>query len=490
MSDTPRPNVLLICCDHLRADQLGCNGHPVAQTPQIDKLAAQGVNFQRAFSECPVCVPARRILMTGLNPYHIHMDRNLDTQEFPEGPKLAELLTRAGYQTFASGKLHTHPQRNRIGFEDVQLNEEGRKQGGLVRDDYEAMLMENGVQQLAYSHGLGNNQYGLRISPLETRFTTTQWTADQAMRFIERRDPTRPFFLYVSFDKPHPPITPPREYYELFARTEFPRPVMGDWLDRKLNNWIQMLRNANLWEGIKGNEEWIQQNLRGFAAMTTHIDSMIGQIIGTLREHGVMNNTWIVFTSDHGDHLFDHGNFAKGDFFQGSTRIPFIVVPPRNWAHEHMRQGRNDTVTPVGLADVLPTLLDICELDDPTARDGQSLLPRITCPDAPFREFSFGRCNDHYAVSDGRFRMQWSSEQDLYYLFDQDNDPRDCNDLADHPDYADVCRRLRNALTEWMAQHSDPHAATGTLKPAHIDRYQSLGTAHNLWNNRGRHGFQ
>ena len=210
-----RPNVLVVCCDHLRADNLGCNGHPVIQSPQVDKLAEQGVNFQRAFSECPVCVPARRILMTGRNPYNLHMDRNKDTQSFPEGPKLAELFTRSGYQTFASGKLHTWPQRNRIGFEDVQLNEEGRKQGDLIRDDYETFLMEQGVQHLAYTHGLGNNQYGLRFSPVPEPLTTTHWTADQAMRFIERRDPTRPFFLYCSFDKPHPPITPPKEYYDL-----------------------------------------------------------------------------------------------------------------------------------------------------------------------------------------------------------------------------------------------------------------------------------
>ncbi len=125
------PNVLLICCDHLRADALHCNGHPVTMTPQIDQLACEGVNFTAAFSQCPVCVPARRIMMTGLGTYSIHMNNNRDGQPFPEGPKLAEVLTRAGWQTFASGKLHTCPQRNRIGFEDVQLNEEGRRQGGL-----------------------------------------------------------------------------------------------------------------------------------------------------------------------------------------------------------------------------------------------------------------------------------------------------------------------------------------------------------------------
>jgi arylsulfatase len=485
------PNVLMICCDHLRADNLGCNGHPVIQTPQIDKLAAQGVNFQRALSECPVCVPARRILMTGRNPYHIHMDRNKDTQPFSEGPKLAELLTRSGYQTFASGKLHTHPQRNRIGFEDVQLNEEGRKQDGLVRDDYEAFLMEHNLQHLAYTHGLGNNQYGLRLSPLPEPFTTTHWTADQAMRFIERRDPTRPFFLYVSFDKPHPPVTPPREYYDLYANSEFPEPVTGDWVPAKLTDRIRQLRNVNDYERVRGNREWIQQNLRGFGAMTTHIDSMIGVILGTIREQADLWNTWVIFTSDHGDQLFDHGNFAKGDFFQGSTRVPLIISPPAGWRKEHgFVTGRDDTATPAGLADVMPTVLEACGIDIPDTVDGCSLLPRMAAPDGAFREFTFGMCNDSYAVSDGRYRYQWAGDHGFEYLFDQHGDPRDEHDLADDPGHAAVRDRLRAALTDWMARHDDPHTRGGALAPIAVDRHLEQGRAANNWNNRGRHGLQ
>jgi arylsulfatase A-like enzyme len=479
----------MICCDHLRADNLGCNGHPVMMTPQIDKLAAQGVNFQRTHSECPVCVPARRILMTGMNPYHIHMDRNRDTQPFPEGPKLAELFTRNGYQTFASGKLHTCPQRNRIGFEDVQLNEEGRKQGGLIRDDYETFLMENNLQHLAYTHGLGNNQYGLRFSPLPEPFTTTHWTADQAMRFVERRDPTRPFFLYVSFDKPHPPVTPPREFYDLYAGMEFPEPVMGDWVNNKLTNRIRSLRDANQYERYKDNREWIQQNLRGFAAMTTHIDTMIGTLLGTLKEHGVLGNTWIVFTSDHGDQLFDHGNFAKGDFLQGSTRVPMIIVPPGRWRREHgMITGRNDSSTPAGLADILPTLLEGCGIDAPEAIDGESLLPRIADPGASFRPMTFGNCNESFAVSNGRFRYQWSGEHGYEYLFDQDSDPRDEHDLSDLHEFRAVRDELRQALIEWMGAHGDPHIEDGDLKVIPVDRALERGEAANIWNNRGRHG--
>jgi arylsulfatase A-like enzyme len=484
-----RPNVLLICCDHLRADWLGCNGHPIVQTPQIDKLAYGGVNFQSAFSECPVCVPARRILMTGMGPYRIHMNMNKDTQPFPEGPKLAELMTRSGYQTFASGKLHTCPQRNRIGFEDVALNEEGRRQGGLLKDDYEAWLEERGLLHQAWSHGLGNNEYGLRMNPLPDNATTTHWTAQRAMEFVQRRDPTRPFFLYVSFDKPHPPIVPPSSYYELYRDAEFPAPVMGEWLSTKIPSRILGTRDSNNYDDLLRNPAIIQQSLRGFAAMITHIDSMIGQIIGTLREAGQYDNTWIIFTSDHGDQLFEHGHFAKGDFFRGSTNVPLIVRPSNRWRSEHgFVGGRVNSATPAGLADIMPTILDIAGLKMPGNVEGQSLLPLAQRGRGKFRPYTFGNCMTVYGVSDGQHKYQWFGDDDMEFLFDTHTDPLECHDLSELPSHREILIRLRTALIDWMAAHNDPHVKAGKLRPAkpNLPRLAE-GKAVNNWNNRGRH---
>jgi arylsulfatase len=489
MPESPRPHLLLLCCDHLRWDWLGCNGHPLVQSPQIDKLAYAGVNFQRAFSECPVCVPARRILMTGRGPYGVHMNQNRDLQPFPEGPKLAEVLTRAGWQTFAAGKLHVHPQRNRIGFEDVQLNEEGRLQSGARLDDYERWLRDHGFAHRAYTHGLGNNQYGLRLSPLPEEATTTHWTAQRAMEFVERRDPTRPFFLYVSFDKPHPPITPPASYYELYRDATFPAPVMGDWLPAKITPRIEQARAAHNYPDLLRQPGPIQQSLRGFAALITHLDSMIGAILGTLREEGVLQDTWIVFTSDHGDQLFDHGHFAKGDFFHGSTRVPFIVRPPDAWRTAHgLHAGRIDTRTPVGLADLMPTLLDLAGVESPSDLDGQSLLPLLRTGDrSTFRPHTCGHITTHYGISDGRYRYQWEASTGLEFLFDQDRDPCDEHDLAGAPAHAGRLAELRRSLTTWMAAHDDPHARGGQLVPAPREHGPDRGHSPNPWNNRGRH---
>ncbi len=489
-NNDPKPNVVMFCCDHLRADWLGCNGHPLVMSPQIDKLAAQGVSFQQAFSECPMCVPARRTLMTGLGPHGIHMFRNRDEQPFPEGPKLAEVMTRAGYQTFASGKMHTCPQRNRIGFEDVQLNEEGRRQGGLVRDDYDAFLEDHGYAHRAYTHGLGNNQYGLRLSPLPEPFTTTHWTAQKAMEFLERRDPTRPFFLYVSFDKPHPPITPPAEYYELYREAQFASPAMGDWVHERSPRRVQSLRVRNDVEMLLDHPLLLQQTLRGYAAMITHIDSMVGVILGQIRELVGLGNTHVLFTSDHGDQLFDHANAAKGDFFRGSPNVPLIVSPSARWREQHgMRPGRVDSITPAGLMDIMPTILELCGVGAPESVEGQSLLGRARGMRSDFRRYSFGRADHSVAVTDGRFVYQWFFTDDLEFLFDRENDPHETRDLSASGEYAATKKALRAALREWLADRGDELIRDGELVARHSEEAfdAALVRSGNCWNNRGRH---
>ena len=447
--DPSTPNVLLICCDHLRADWLGCNGHPIAQTPQIDKLCHQGVDFQRAFSESPLCVPARRVMMTGMGPFSIHMRDNMHQQPFPEGPKLAEVITRSGYQTFAAGKLHVEPQRNRIGFEDVALNEEGRRfDSPEFVDDYEAFLSDNGYAHMAWSHGLGANQYGLRMNPLPERFTTTRWTADQAMRFVERRDPTRPFFLYVSFDKPHPPLVPPEEYYELYRDQLMPEPAWGDWADRKLPTRTLRIRQANdVPDDGHPPAAFVQQTLRGYAAIVTHIDSAIGSILGALREKDLLDNTHVAFIADHGDHLFDHGDLAKGDFFRGSAGIPYIVRPARTWARRTgFVPGQVDAEHPAGLADLMPTLLALCGLPVPTNVEGESLVPLLLSPQAPFRRYTFGVCQTSFAVTDGHYKYIWFGDDGLEFLFDLHADPAERHDLAEEAGSAGRLKALRAQL--------------------------------------------
>ncbi|WP_240415118.1 sulfatase-like hydrolase/transferase [Paenibacillus periandrae] len=490
LSAIERPHVVWISCDQLRADWLGVNGHPVVMTPQIDELAYEGINFQAAFSECPTCVPARRIMMTGLNTYGIQMNKNREAQPFTEGPKLAELMTRSGYQTFAAGKLHTSPKRNRIGFEDVQLNEEGRRDHVTWKDDYEQFLDDNGWGHMRYTHGLGNNEYGIRMEPLPERFTSTHWTAQKAMEFIERRDPTRPFFLHVSFDKPHPPISPLQSYYELYRDAVMPEPVRGDWVNNKLPNRVRYLQLRHNYDQWRQHPLMVQQTLKGYAASVTHIDSSIGVLLGTLREHKLLDKTLIVFTSDHGDNLFDHGAFAKGDFFRGSTNIPYIIRPPKHWNNEaglSVVRGKMDKEIPVALMDVMPTILEACGIPVPERVEGRSLVPHLLGDPVRLREYTCGNCGTVFGLTDGQTKYIWFSDEDLELLFDVQGDPSECHDLSDDPAYRSILELSRSRLAGWLEKHGDPHARNGQLLPIPYDWQLDKAHATTSWNNRGRH---
>jgi arylsulfatase A-like enzyme len=479
-----RPNILLIAVDQMRADWMGCNGHPLVQTPHLDELANHGTNFRSAMSECPVCCPARRILMTGRDAFGINMFQNRDLQDFPEDPKLAECLSTAGYQCHGVGKMHTWPPRDRMGFHDIEINEEGRTAGHDYPDDYQQFILDAGLGPRLHAHGMGNNQYGYRPSPVPEWATTTGWTADRAMRFLRRRDQTRPFFLYASFDKPHPPLTPPAEFYDLYRDKTFDEPVEGDWVGSKLGSGRHRL------DAIDRKPEVVQQSLRAYAASITHIDTRIGQMIGTLRECGVLKNTWIVVTADHGDMTMDHRKRAKGTFLSGSCGIPYLVVPPTSaeGSIPASAVGHQDRDHAVGLQDLMPTLCDIAGAESPSDIPGRSLLPLLKDRQTAWREVLCGVIGPHYGANDGRYRYQWHGERDEELLFDQWNDPKDLTDLSDDPAYADIKAKLRAAITEWLGANQDIHYDEGALVPVPVrvvGDVSEVGYANSPWNNRG-----
>ena len=488
-----RPNIVLICMDQLRADFLGVNGHPVCQTPHMDRLAAKGVNFRHSMSECPVCCPARRILMTGLDPFGVHMFQNRDLQPFPEGPKLAEVLSAGGYQTHGVGKMHTWPPRDRMGFGDIEINEEGRTAGHDYPDDYVQFVQEAGLGPQLNAHGMGNNQYGYRPSSVPEWATTTGWTADRAMRFLRRRDPSRPFFLYASFDKPHPPLTPPAEYYDLYRDTVFPEPVNGAWTDTKGHGYQDRRKKAPAFLGWDRTDGSIQQTLRAYAACVTHIDTRIGQLIGTLRETGVLANTWIMVVADHGDQTLDHGMLAKGRFLSAACCVPYILVPPKtaNDALDASVVGRVDREHAVGLQDVMPTLLDLAGCELPATMTGRSVVPLLRDEEVEWRDMLFGVVGGKYGAHDGRYRYQWDGQTGEELLFDQLEDTKDLHDLSDDAAHADTKACLRAGLLDWLTRNDDIHVENGeliTVPVRVVGDVAPVGFNNSPWNNRGWRG--
>jgi len=446
-----RPHVLLITTDHWPASLLaprsrqpaerGGAGYPTVQTPTLDQFARNGVRLTNAYSECPVCIPARRTLMTGTAP-RVHGDRTFQTTlPMPdELPTLPQVFCDAGYQTYAVGKLHVFPQRDRIGFDDVLLAEEGRPQWGVV-DDYEIFLGDRGYAGRQFDHGMSNNEYAVRTWHLPDDCHVTNWTAREMCRAIRRRDPTRPGFWYLSFTHPHPPLVPLEFYWNLYRDADVPLPRVGKWardFDR-LPYRLKLQRSG--WH--VETEAAIRTALRGFYALCTQIDHQLRLVIGTLREEGLLDETVILFTSDHGDMLGQHGLWAKRLFYENSANVPMLLMGTAD--DDRVRPGETDNRL-VGWQDVMPTLLDLAGIDVPDTCTGVSMVGDHR------RETLYGECNEGDTATrmlhNGRYKLIYYPADNRRQLFDLDDDPEELNDLANSAEHQSVLDELAARLID------------------------------------------
>lgn len=432
-----QPNVLLICTDHWAAEHLGFAGNPAILTPGLNEIASCGVRFSNAYSECPVCIPARRTLMTGMNAKS-HGDRVFNDQlDFPKVTTLAQAFRDAGYQADAVGKLHVHPQRDRIGFDSVLLDDEGRPQWGTL-DDYDIYLGEQGHAGRQFDHGMSNNQYHWRPWHLDEAHHATNWAGRMMARTIKRRDPTKPAFWYLGFRHPHPPLVPPQSYIDLYRNVEIDKPYVGDWAKEELVFPIEALKaRTTLYT-----KEQLMEAKRAFYALCTQIDHQIRYLIGTLRLEGLLDDTIILFTSDHGDMLGNHDMVAKRIFYESSANIPMILMP--NKGNPKVPEGVVDDRI-VGFADIMPTLLDLCGIDSPDTVDGQSMFGEK-------RDYLYGECgeDDHATrmIRDQQYKLIYYPVGNHFQLFDIENDPNEMIDLANDPIHGDTLERLKGLLRQ------------------------------------------
>lgn len=470
------PDILLICVDHWPGSLLGAAGHPCIMTPTLDQLAANGVRFTNAYSATPTCIPARRGLMTGTTA-RTHGDRVFSqTMRMPDLPTMARTFSRAGYQTYAVGKLHVYPQRDRIGFDDVILNEEGRHHLEGKADDYELFLVDKGYAGQEYTHGMPTTDYLTRPWHLPEYCHPTNWTAREMCRTIKRRDPTRPSFWYMSFNAPHPPLVPLRDYLEMYRDVDIPAAHTGDWatdfeslpypLKSRHNNWYALNRYGDGRVGLNNTE--LKLARQAFYALCTHVDHQIRLVIGMLREEGLLDNTIVAFTSDHGDMLGNHGQFAKGLHYEDSAKVPLIIMPTADYA----RLGHHQTDDRlVELCDIMPTLLNIAGVPIPKSVEGISLLSNTR------REYLYG---EHYE-GEGATRMLRDQQCKLIYypagnhfqLFDLKDDPHELHNLAKDPDYAAVFDDLTDQLVDNLYGNDLNWLENGRLKGLTDKRFES-----------------
>ena len=443
-----RPNIILFTTDQHRGDHLSLAGHPVVETPNVDGFINHGAYFPNAYTEIPSTTGARRVLHGGQGSYACGLIGYAGT-EWHERNTLAQVLADNGYHCINVGWRNMHPRRKLYGFHTVIPHD--LREGD---DDYLDWLRQHcGPEADERGHGCDANGWLGRPWHLEERYHPTVWTTDVSFDQLRKRDPTRPYFLWCSHMRPHSPYDPPKVYWDMYIDRDLPPIPIGDWAAKHDIPNPGLARCA--WQG----RLTPQQNQRaraGYMGLITHIDYELGRMMETLgRGGGMLDNTLIVFTSDHGDMMGDHHLHRKCYAYEGSARIPFVIKYP----------GRLDLPSgafeqPVGLQDVMPTILETAGIPIPDSVTGQSVFKAVR--GEPWREFIHGEhspCYDvdeamHY-LTDGREKYIWFPPSGHEQFFDLTQDRQECHDLAQQPEHAARIALWRKRLIDLLGARGD-----------------------------------
>jgi len=460
-ADEPvKPNIILIMTDQQRFDCVGAMGNPYISTPHIDRLASDGSLFLNAYSSTPSSTPARAGLLTGCSPWkHGMLGYYKVAEKYPY--EMPQMLRDAGYYTFGIGKMHYTPQRNLHGFHGALLDESGRVESPDFVSDYRQWLVMESPGTNPDSTGIGWNAHTGKKYTLDKELHPTQWTGNEAIRFIENYKLDKPLFLKISFARPHSPYDPPQQYADMYKDREIKNPWIGNWS----SDFADRPNSPDAAFGDFGLEHAIESR-RFYYGAITFIDDQIGRIIDALKEKGIYENSLILFISDHGDMLGDHYHWRKTYAYEGSSHIPFIVKPPKNTFH-----SKNMKLTQVvELRDILPTFLDIAGIEKPAQMDGMSVIPLLEDPDSKWREYIdmehaeiYEKNNYWSGLTDGRMKYIWFFHTGKEQLFDLSKDPGELTDLSNNPDYKEDVVKWRKLMIDHLQERGEPYIKDGKL---------------------------
>lgn len=378
--------------------------------------------------------------MTGMTPYSQGMVGYRDGQPWDYPHTLAGELTAAGYQTANIGKTHFYPSRKHLGFEQL-----------VIPADYEEWLgQQPGIETEKLAHGVPANSWLGRPNHLPEHQMEETYFVGRALDFLHKRDPTRPFFLTLSFNGPHPPWCPPQVYYDQFIDRDLPKPEIGDWAERHARDARYPL-DVNAWRGTLP-EHIVHRARAAYFAYLAFLDAQIGRLVERLQRSGMLDDTLIVFTSDHGEMLGDHHLWRKTYAYEASARVPLIAVAPGSMNVE--RNVECDAL--VGWEDIMPTFLQAAETDQPESVEGHSVLELLKDPSGTLRPHYHGEhapCyhpeNANQFLTDTRWKYIWNPINGEEQLFDLQADPHECADLARKE--PDVLAHWRQTMARQLA---------------------------------------
>lgn len=463
-----KKNVLFVVSDDLNTD-LGCYGHPQVKSPNIDRLAARAVRFDRAYCQFPLCNPSRASFLTGRRPNTTGVLENSThfRQNIPNVVTLPQWFQRHGYHVARVGKLYHYGVPSQIGtdgLDDPPSWQQVVNPRGRDKDDEPKIF------------SLREGQFGGTLSWLAADGTDEEQTdgigAASAIQLMEQiKD--RPFFLAVGFYRPHTPYVAPKPYFELYPTSAMRLFPLDEVLRDRQGKPAAALTVNPPHYGISPDLQ--AQAKQAYYASITFMDAQLGKLLDALDRLQLADNTIVVFTSDHGYHLGQHGMWQKQSLYEESARVPLLIADPAS-----PRRGLTTTRL-AELVDLYPTLAELCGLPAPEGTEGISLAPVLNDPQAATKPYALTQVRrasgpstpaptkaqtktvetkkkqaatppfPGYALRDERYRfVEWDGGNRGIELYDEVDDPAERFNLADDPNHQETLRRMREHLRELL----------------------------------------
>ena len=433
-----KPNVLFIICDDLNCD-MSVYGHPQVKTPNLEKLAARGVRFKNAHCQYPLCGPSRASFMAGLYPDQtlIHTNAIYIRQTIPHVQTLSQMFREAGYFATRIGKIYHYNVPKHIGTSghddpyswNYTINPRGR-------DVTDEPLIKTLVEK----------QFGGTMSWLAAEGTDEEQTdgiaATDAIEQlkISAKDGI-PFYLAVGLFRPHTPYVAPKKYFDMYPLDSIVFPTEPEGYDETIPApALKSVRRKK--DQIDLAEDLAREAIQSYYASITFADAQIGRILDALEESGLADNTIVLFTSDHGYHMGEHGHWQKTTLFENATRVPLIMAGPGIEAVGEVAE------TPAEMVDFYPTLAELAGLKAPEYVVGISLVPALKDTSKQVRETAYTQYNTGYSIRGKRYRYTEWGEQGAQGVefYDHESDPEELNNLASSPEHASTIREWKDKL--------------------------------------------
>jgi arylsulfatase A-like enzyme len=470
-----QPNVLFIMADQMRWDVLSCAGHPICRTPVLDAMAERGVRFANFYSASPVCTPARYSIFNGRHvPVHDGWANSLPPRQGEIF--LPSILKHYGYATAIAGKLHFEPKGDDFGFDDFRSY---RAEGPTPERGYDAYMTRkygDAYTRNRVVEGTGRKGVGLFADPPEDY--DTSWITAQTIEALDLLEQSgKPWFLFCSYHDPHSPFIEPEPYFSMYDPESIPLREIPPDVQELRRNALGTQERAH----VMDDPEVVRAVTAMYYASTTHVDHDIGIVLAALEERGLTDNTIVVFLSDHGDMMGDHGRINKKTMYEGAAHVPLIVQVPASLCPD-LTPGRVvEAIT--SQVDVMPTVLDLCNLPVPQGVQGKSLVQLCAgnvagWPDEAFSWVHGVPYTRQEAYKLGQQRMLRTPEYKLidygadfktrWALYDMTNDPEEMDNLADDPAHQSVLQVMAARLAEWEAEVPPQVHVPGMTAPSYV----------------------